>query len=56
MRLIMVQKKSGIGQGYMEVLPYIEGDIVMAFSPDGNSIPELIPDRIDKMEQGMTWS
>lgn len=36
----------------MEVLPYIEGDIVLTFSPDGNSIPEFIPELINKMKEG----
>lgn len=49
---VYVQKQPGIRQGYMEVLPLIEGDIVLTFSPDGNSIPELIPALIAKMEQG----
>jgi hypothetical protein len=30
----------------------IEGDIVLTFSPDGNSIPELIPDLLEKMKEG----
>jgi hypothetical protein len=37
---------------YTEVLPYIEGDVVITFSPDGNSIPELIPQLTRKMEEG----
>jgi glycosyltransferase involved in cell wall biosynthesis len=49
---VYVQKQPGIRQGYMEVLPLIEGDIILTFSPDGNSIPELIPALIDKMEEG----
>jgi len=49
---VYVQKNPGIRQGYMEVLPYIEGDIVLTFSPDGNSIPELIPKLIEKMKEG----
>lgn len=49
---VYVQKNPGIRQGYMEVLPYIEGDIVLTFSPDGNSLPELIPELIDKMKEG----
>ena len=26
------------------VLPFVTGDVLITFSPDGNSIPELIPD------------
>ncbi|UCB56918.1 MAG: glycosyltransferase family 2 protein [Candidatus Omnitrophota bacterium] len=46
-----VQKRQGIRYAYIEALPYIEGDVVITFSPDGNSIPELIPDLIRKMEE-----
>src|SRR3989338_7619692 len=49
---IYIQKKPGIRQGYLEALPYIEGDVVITFSPDGNSIPELIPDLVEKMKEG----
>ena len=49
---VYVQKQPGIRQGYMEVLPLIEGDIILTFSPDGNSIPELIPALLAKMEEG----
>jgi len=46
------QKQRGIRFAYLEVLPYIEGDIVITFSPDGNSIAELLPDLIAKMKEG----
>jgi len=49
---IYFQKKKGIRYAYLEVLPIIEGDIVITFSPDGNSIPELIPQLIEKMKEG----
>ncbi|WP_204105249.1 MULTISPECIES: glycosyltransferase family 2 protein [Spirulina sp. CCY15215] len=49
---VHVQKKRGIRNAYCEVLPYIEGDILITFSPDGNSIPELIPNLIEKMREG----
>jgi len=49
---VYVQKKNGFRHAYCEVLPYIEGEIVITFSPDGNSIPELIPDLIRKMGEG----
>ena len=37
---------------YMEAWPHIKGDVVLTFSPDGNSIPELIPACITKMKEG----
>jgi len=48
----VVQKKKGMRNAYMEALPYIEGDVLLTFSPDGNSIPELIPECIKKMKEG----
>ncbi len=49
---VHVQKKPGIRQAYMEILPYVEGDVLVTFSPDGNSIPELIPALIEKIKEG----
>jgi len=49
---VYVQKKRGFRHAYTEVLPYIEGDVIVTFSPDGNSVPELIPALIDKMREG----
>lgn len=49
---VYIQKKKGLRHAYMEVLPYIEGDVVMTFSPDGNSVPGLIPELINKMKEG----
>jgi glycosyltransferase involved in cell wall biosynthesis len=49
---VYIQKQKGFRHAYNEVLPYIEGDVVITFSPDGNSIPELIPPLIDKMKEG----
>ena len=49
---VHVQKQPGIRQGYNEVLPLIEGDVVLTFSPDGNSIPGLIPNVVEKMSEG----
>jgi glycosyltransferase involved in cell wall biosynthesis len=47
-----IQTQPGIRQAYNEVLPLIKGDILLTFSPDGNSIPELIPPLVDKMNEG----
>lgn len=49
---VYVQKQRGFRHAYTEVLPYIEGDIVVTFSPDGNSIAELIPELMKKMAEG----
>ncbi len=49
---VYVQKKRGFRNAYNEVLPYIEGDVVITFSPDGNSVAELIPELAAKMKDG----
>lgn len=49
---VFVQKRPGIRNAYMEALEYITGDIIITFSPDGNSIPELIPLLIEKIKEG----
>ncbi len=46
------QKRKGLTSAYFEALLEIEGEIVIAFSPDGNSIPELIPEVVKKMKEG----
>jgi glycosyltransferase involved in cell wall biosynthesis len=47
-----VQREKGIRVGYMEILDLIKGDVVLTFSPDGNSPPEAIPRVLDEMERG----
>ena len=49
---VYLQKKEGMRNAYMEIYDLIEGDIMMTFSPDGNSVPELIPQLRIKMEEG----
>lgn len=49
---VYVQKEKGFRQAYCEALPYVEGDVIITFSPDGNSIPELIPQLVEKMREG----
>ncbi|MCY3022061.1 MAG: glycosyltransferase family 2 protein [Planctomycetota bacterium] len=49
---VHIQQKRGIRHAYMEVLPLIQGDALITFSPDGNSIPDLIPALIAKMNEG----
>src|SRR3989338_9219990 len=48
----VVQQKKGMRNAYMESLPHITGDVILTFSPDGNSIPELIQECIKKMKEG----
>jgi glycosyltransferase involved in cell wall biosynthesis len=49
---VHVQTEPGIRQGYMEVLPKVRGDVILTFSPDGNSIPELLPQLVAKIDEG----
>ena len=46
------QKERGLRHAYCEVWPLIQGDAVITFSPDGNCIPEAIPQLIAKMKEG----
>ena len=49
---VYVQKRKGFRHAYTEALPLITGDVVITFSPDGNSIPELIPALKEKIADG----
>ncbi|MEX0715353.1 MAG: glycosyltransferase family 2 protein [Planctomycetaceae bacterium] len=49
---VVIQDQPGLRKAYLAAWPHIIGDAVITFSPDGNSIPELIPDLIRKFEEG----
>jgi len=49
---VYVQKQIGFRHAYTEVWPMISSDVVITFSPDGNSVPSLIPNLIMKMNEG----
>jgi len=49
---VVIQETPGIRGAYMDALPHVKGDVILTFSPDGNSIPELIPDCIRKLKEG----
>ncbi len=49
---VYVQKQKGFRHAYTEVMPLVTGDVIVTFSPDGNSVAELLPDLIDKMKEG----
>jgi glycosyltransferase involved in cell wall biosynthesis len=40
---LVVQQRRGIRHAYIEAFPHVRGEIVITFSPDGNSVPHLIP-------------
>lgn len=49
---VILQSRPGIRFAYFDAFPHVRGDIVVTFSPDGNSIPELIPELVRKIESG----
>lgn len=49
---VYIQKEKGFRNAYREVWPLIQSDVVVYFTPDGNSIPEVIPQLLDKMNAG----
>lgn len=49
---VYIQKAPGLRQAYREALDYVKGDVIITFSPDGNSLPEHIPPLIDKIREG----
>ncbi|NQV55660.1 MAG: glycosyltransferase [Rhodospirillales bacterium] len=49
---VVEQTRKGLRWGYNEALPHIRGDYVITFSPDGNSIPDLLPQLTAKMAEG----
>lgn len=49
---IFVQKEKGAGAAFLESMEKSTGDIVIIFSPDGNSMPERIPALINKVKEG----
>lgn len=48
------QKQKGMWNAYSEVFKsgMVKGDVVITFSPDGNSVPEAIPELIKTMNDG----
>ncbi len=49
---VVMQKSKGITNAYREALKIAEGDFIVAFSPDGNSLPEVIPQLVRKIKEG----
>lgn len=46
------QRSKGLLGAYLEGLEVATGEVIIPFSPDGNSLPERIPDLIRKMQEG----
>jgi glycosyltransferase involved in cell wall biosynthesis len=49
---VYVQKQRGLRQAYLEALPHIHGDVMITFSPDGNSETRVLPDLIAELKKG----
>lgn len=49
---VLVQQRRGLRHAYHEAFPLVRGDVVITFSPDGNSLPHLIPDLVQRMMAG----
>jgi glycosyltransferase involved in cell wall biosynthesis len=49
---VIQQRLPGCIRAYWECFDIATGDVLIPFTPDGNSIPELIPPLIEKMKLG----
>jgi glycosyltransferase involved in cell wall biosynthesis len=49
---VVRQKRRGMRNAYLDMLPHATGDVLITFSPDGNSIPELLPNLVSEMRKG----
>lgn len=49
---VVIQEKPGLLNAYWQAYPHIEGEIILTFSPDGNSVASLIPQLLAKMREG----
>lgn len=49
---IFIQKDKGAGAAFIESMEKVTGDVVIIFSPDGNSVPEKMPELVEKIKEG----
>jgi Glycosyltransferases involved in cell wall biogenesis len=49
---LISQKERGARFAYNEAIAVIKSDNIILFSPDGNSIPEVIPSLVEKASEG----
>jgi glycosyltransferase involved in cell wall biosynthesis len=49
---VVTQRRKGLRFAYLDALPHVAGDVLITFSPEGNSIPEVIPVLVAKMREG----
>ena len=46
------QTEDGLAAAYWDCLQLATGDVIIPFSPDGNSVPEIIPQLVAEMRKG----
>jgi glycosyltransferase involved in cell wall biosynthesis len=49
---VVIQEERGLINAYRQVRPHIKGDVLITFSPDGNSVTDRIPALLEKMREG----
>jgi glycosyltransferase involved in cell wall biosynthesis len=49
---VYVQKERGLRKAYAEALPHIRGEVMVTFSPDGNSLTSVLPQLVDELKKG----
>ncbi len=49
---VVPQQRPGMRFAYLDALPHVTGDVIITFSPEGNSIPEVIPPLVAKIKEG----
>ncbi len=49
---LIEQRQPGLSNAYWEAFPLISSDVIITFSPDGNSLSSAIPQLIEKISEG----
>lgn len=49
---VIRQKRKGLMGAYQDALEAIDNEVIVTFSPDGNSLPELVGPLVDEMKKG----
>jgi glycosyltransferase involved in cell wall biosynthesis len=49
---VVQQEGRGLAMAYWTCFDVCQGDVIVAFSPDNNSVPEAIPQLIEKIREG----
>lgn len=49
---VVTQRRPGLRFAFLDALPHVAGDVIIEFSPEGNSIPEVIPPLVAKIKEG----